>query len=558
MCGIFGGYNISLEETEEGINLIKRGNDGITITELDDKVFFAARRHAIKFSGNEEKLSGHSDQPYYSNDKNIALIFNGEFYNFADYKNQLIKENVEFKTQGDTEVLLKLYEKLGIDFLRDKKIDSLYSIAVHDKKLNKIFIARDWPGRIPLYYYHEKGKFIFSSELKALRAIDGLSLQNPIELEPGKVIEYDITKDDLNVVSSYNLEPFFSKNSENIFKLGEELHKVLDESAKNRTMGDVPICTMLSGGIDSVLTTYYVLKNINFSEVKYQPTSYVFRVKNFDSIDVKTAQIATEGFKEIGLKLKIIEATEDQIVQDMPRIVETFEMRQLKALSFYPLPIYWYLAPEMEKDGFKVTIGGHGVDELLGAYTAWKELKTSHEAQIKLRSRKAFINNIYNNMLKRASIIFMNRGPIEARFPFLNHKVCEFMLGIDTKWLSISKPNAEIMLNLIEEARIQDSIKIIYKNLNLYLNNDKEFFESLSSEEIFDIEKIFWKFPLIASSYFASKESFLSFKDVFRPKIRGQHGAGITYIEPKIVKNYQQYGLTDTDIFKNIAKEIFI
>jgi len=558
MCGIFGGYNLSLDETKKGINLIKRGNDGITITELDDKVFFAARRHAIKFSGNEEKLSGLSDQPYYSDDKNISLIFNGEFYNFADYKNQLIKENIEFKTQGDTEVLLRLYEKLGINFLRDKKIDSLYSIAIHDKKLNKIFIARDWPGRIPLYYYHEKERFIFSSELKALRAIDGLSLQNPIELEPGKIIEYDITKDELNTVSSYNLEPYFSKNSENILKLGEELHGVLDESAKNRTMGDVPICTMLSGGIDSVLTTYYVLKNINFSEVNYQPTSYVFRVKKFDSIDVKTAQVATEGFKEIGLKLKIVEAAEDQIVQDMPGIVETFEMRQLKALSFYPLPIYWYLAPEMKKDGFKVTIGGHGVDELLGAYTAWKELKTSHEAQIKLRSRKAFINNIYNNMLKRASIIFMNRGPIEARFPFLNHKVCEFMLGIDPKWLSLSKSNAEIMINLIEETKIQDSIKVIYKNLSLYLNNEKEFFESLSSEEIFDIEKIFWKFPLIASSYFASKESFLSFKDVFRPKIRGQHGAGITYIEPKIVKNYPKYGSTDTDIFKNISKEIFI
>ncbi len=558
MCGIFGGYNISLEETEKGINLIKRGNDGITVTELSNKVFFAARRHTIKFSGNEKNLSGFSDQPYYSDNKDVALIFNGEFYNFTDYKKELIKEKIKFKTQGDTEVLLKLYEKLGINFLRDKKIDSLYSIAVHDKKLNKIFIARDWPGRIPLYYYHDKGKFLFSSELKALRAVDGLSLQNPIELEPGKILEYDITKDELNTVSNYNLEPYFSKNSENIIKLGEELHKVLDQSAKNRTMGDVPICTMLSGGIDSVLTTYYVLKNINFNEVSYQPTSYVFRVKNFDSIDVKTAKVATEGFKEIGLKLKIIEATEDQIVKDMPGIVETFEMRQLKALSFYPLPIYWYLAPEMKKDGFKVTIGGHGVDELLGAYTAWKELKTSHEAQIKLRSRKAFINNIYNNMLKRASIIFMNRGPIEARFPFLNHKVCEFMLGIDPKWLSLSKSNAEIMVNLIEESGIKDSIRMIYKNLNLYLDDEKEFFESLSSEEIFDIEKIFWKFPLISSSYFASKESFLSFKDVFRPKIRGQHGAGITYIEPKIVKSYPQYGSTDTDIFKNIANKIFI
>ena len=558
MCGIFGGFNLSFDETEKGIDFLKRGNDGITISQLGDKVFFAARRHAIKFSGNEDNLSGYSDQPYYSEDKNIALIFNGEFYNFDVYKKGLIKKNINFESDGDTEVLLKLYEKNGINFLQDKNIDALYSIAVHDKKLKKIFIARDWPGRIPLYYHHDKERFLFSSELKAFRAINGLSLQEPIELEPGKILEYDIANDKLNVLSTYNLEPYFSKNSKDILKLGEEMHKVLNESAKNRTMGDVPICTMLSGGIDSVLTTYYVLKNIDFKKVQYQPTSYVFKVKGFDSIDVKTAEISAKGFQEIGLKLKIIEASENQIVKDMPSIVETFEMRKLKALSFYPLPIYWYLAPEMHKDGFKVTIGGHGVDELLGAYTAWKELKTSHEAQIKLRSRKAFINNIYNNMLKRASIIFMNKGPIEARFPFLNHKVCEFMLGIDPKWLSLSKSNAEIMLKLIEDAKIENSIYTIYKNLNLYLENEKAFFEDLSSEEIYDLEKIFWKFPLISSSYFASKESFLSFKDVFRPKIRGQHGAGITSVEPKIVEKYPQYGNCDTDIFKNISKDIFI
>ena len=557
MCGIFGGYNITLEETKKGITLINRGNDGITNSKLAEKTFFAARRHAIKFSGNEKNLFGNSDQPYYSDDKNIALIFNGEFYNFSQYKDSLIKKKINFKTAGDTEVLLKLYETFGINFLRDKKIDSLYSIAIHDKKLDKIFISRDWPGRIPLYYYHEKGRFIFSSELKAFRAINNLSLQDPTELEPGKIIEYDIKKDELNVISSYDLQPFISKNNNDILKLGKEMHQLLDESAKNRTMGDVPICTMLSGGIDSVLTTHYVLKNIDFNQVKYQPTSYVFRVKGFDSIDVKTAEVATKGFQKIGLKLKIIEAEEDQIVRDMPKIVESFEMRQLKALSFYPLPIYWYLAPQMHKDGFKVTIGGHGVDELLGAYTAWKELKTSHEAQIKLRSRKAFINNIYNNMLKRASIIFMNRGPIEARFPFLNHNVCEFMLGIDPKWLSLNKLNAELMIKLIEETSIQESLVNIYKNLNLYINDEKAFFNELSPEEILDIEKIFWKFPLIASSYFASKESFLSFKDVFRPKIRGQHGAGLTYIEPKIVSNYPKYGSTDIEIFKNISQEIF-
>jgi len=558
MCGIFGGYNIGQEETEQAISLIRRGDDGITISKLDDKIFFAARRHTIKYSGNEKNLSGKSDQPYFSDDKNISLIFNGEFYNFENYKKNLIKKNVKFCSRGDTEVLLRLYETYGINFLRDKNIDALYSLAIFDKKINKIYISRDWPGRIPLYYFYDKNKFIFSSELKGFKAIKDIHLQSPIELEPGKILEYDIKNKTLNTVSSYNLEPNFSVNNNNILKLGEEMHKVLNESAKNRTMGDVPICTMLSGGIDSVLTTYYVLKNIDFNKVNYQPTSYVFRIKGFDSIDVKTAEIASQGFKDIGLKLKIVEADGDEVIKDMPGIVESFEMRKLKALSFYPLPIYWYLAPIMFKDKFKVTIGGHGVDELLGAYTSWKELKTSHQAQIKLRSRKAFINNIYNNMLKRASIIFMNRGPIEARFPFLNHKVCEFMLGIDPKWLSLSKSNAEIMINLIEETKIKKSLKKIYENLLLYINDEKAFFNNLSSEEILDIEKIFWKFPLIASSYYASKESFLCFKDVFRPKIRGQHGAGITYLEPKIVKKYSKYGKTDTEIFKNISEEIFI
>ena len=322
MCGIFGGYNIPLDNVKKGINLIKRGNDGITVAELDKKIIFAARRHTIKFSGNENNLQENSDQPYYSENKDISLIFNGEFYNFEKYKEKLKKKGTLFKTQGDTEVLLKLYESYGIEFLRDKGIDSLYSIAIFDKKLNKIFISRDWPGRIPLYYFCDKEKFIFSSELKAFKAVKGLSLQKPFELEPGKIVEFDIENRELKIVSNYDLQPYFSKNNNDILKLGQELHSVLDESAKNRTMGDVPICTMLSGGIDSVLTTYYVLKNINFNKVDFEPTSYVFKVKGFDSIDVKTAKVATAGFEKIGLKLKVIEAEENQIIADMPKIVK--------------------------------------------------------------------------------------------------------------------------------------------------------------------------------------------------------------------------------------------
>ena len=553
MCGIFGGQNVNKDEVEKAINLIKRGEDGISIETLNDDIIFASRRHLVKKSGKDYIKK--SDQPYFNSKKEIALIFNGEFYNFENYKNNLIEEKVKFDSTGDTEVFLKLYEKRGIDFLFDRQIDSLFAIAIYDSIKKKIFIARDWPGRIPLYYYHDKNKFIFSSELKAFKAIKNLSLQKPIELEPGHYIEFDLKSNAMKKVKFYEVKNNLIKKDEKILDVGLKLHQLLDESAKNRTMADVPICTMLSGGIDSVLSTFYVFKNLNFKNMNYQPTSYVFSVKDFVSTDVEKARIAAKSFSSINLKLVEVTAHKDEIVKDTKSIIETFEMRKMKALSFYPLPIYWFLAPQMKKDGFKVTIGGHGVDELLGAYDSWKELNASHDVQVRPISRLAFINNIYNNMLKRASIIFMNRGPIEARFPFLNPIVCEYMLSIDKKWLQISPENAEILLKLLDKKKIR-SLEKFSENLHAYLAHP----ESLDKDAEkfgYDLKKIFWKFPLIVSSYFASEESFLSFDQVFNPKLRGQHGAGITSVEGDIVKKYKDFGNTDTEIFKSMANNIF-
>lgn len=558
MCGIFGGYNISSKICEDSINLIDRGNDGISISELEKDIFFAARRHLIKISGLEDKFNQKSDQPYYSEDNNIAIVFNGEFYNFEEYKKDLVKKGIKFKTSGDTEVFLKLYELKGISFLEDKNIDAFFSIAIYDKRINKLFIARDWPGRVPLFYLYNENRFIFSSELKGFRGVPNISLQQPIELEPGHYVEFDLKSKNITKIKYFTPSPaILEQKNKDIFKIGQKLHLLLDSSSRNRTMGDVPICTMLSGGIDSLLTTFYVFNNINFSNKDYLPTSYVFQVEGFDSIDVERAKIAAKGFSEIGLKLKIITATKKQIIEDAPKIINSFEMRELKALSFYPLPIYWYLGPEMKKDGFKVTIGGHGVDELLGAYDSWKELDKPHSVQVRLASRLAFINKIYFNMMKRASVIFMNRGPIEARFPFLRPEVCEYMLAIDKKWLELNPQNAEIAIDLIEKSKSKN-IENIKKLLINYLNDQKNFFEKNNgNEDGYELQKIFWKFPLIVSSFFASQESFLKFDLVFRPKLRGQHGAGITSIEKDLVKHYRTYGNNDIDVFKNMSLEIF-
>lgn len=560
MCGIVGGIGLSEEEAYQCLLNIKRGDDGITVKKYGD-VIMGSRRHLVKES-HKDVPAGQSDQPYDSDDGKIHLIFNGELYNFADLKSKLLSHHKTFHTDGDTEVFLKLYEYYGKDFVKRSEIDSMFAIAILDEKRKKLHITRDWPGRLPLFYYYdpEKKIFLFSSELKGFRSLSWMELSRPIELKPGYIASLDIDTFKLDIEQYYKPRPV--KKELPLLKIGEELHQLLKSSASHRTMGDVPICTMLSGGIDSLMTTYYVLSSIDFKKVGYRPTSYVFALENFDSPDVNRAKVAAEGFRWLDLELKEIRVPGERVVKDIPDIIEIFEMRKIKALSVYPLPIYYYLAPEMRKDGFKVTIGGHGVDELLGAYDSWKELDASHKVQVDYRSRLMFINAIYENMMRRASIIFMNRGPIEARFPFLEVKVCEFCLGIDPKWLSISTENAEILLKLIDKKggpkdNWTEQLRLIYGCLSSYLDNNGKHPEGADKAVVHETEKIIWKLPLVVAGMYAVSESDMSFFTLFNAKLRGQHGSGLTSLEPKIIERYKDMGSTDTEIFKSIVRKAF-
>jgi asparagine synthase (glutamine-hydrolysing) len=560
VCGIFGGVGISEQEARTALEHINRGDDGITVT-THGGVVLGSRRHLVKISNKKGILDGQSDQPYHSDIRPVSLVFNGEFYNFAEYKAGHLG-NASFQTEGDTEVFLKLYERDGIDFLKRSDIDSMFALGILDREERKLHVARDWPGRVPVFYYYDADSrvFVFSSQLSGLRTLERVDLNTAQELVPGHYLTLDLDTFELETTRYYRVTPI--KKDQELLDIGMELHQHLHRSARNRTMGDVPICTMLSGGIDSLLTTYYVLSNIDFANVPYQPTSYVFAVEGFDSPDVHRARIAAAGFQEIGLTHKEVYAPAEQLVEDIPDIITLFEMRRIKALSVYPLPIYYYLAPVMKADGFKVTIGGHGADELLGAYDNWKELNSPHDVQCTYAARKIFINNIWENMMRRASVIFMERGPIEARFPFLQPGVCEYLLGVDPKWLKITPHNAELMLKLIADrggAREEwgDKLPWIHDYLVQYVDTGGQTPEGFDDEHRTEVEKLFWKFPLMVAGMHAAAESYLPFHLLFNAKLRGQHGAGISSLEPQIVERYAHLGGTDIEIYRSIVTKAF-
>ncbi len=561
MCGIFGGIGITPEEADTCLQHIRRGWDGITVRQYGD-VVLGSRRHLVKESHKAGVIQGESDQPYVSSDGKARLVFNGEVFNFAELRKDLEEAGFSFETDGDTEVLLRLYEQQGKDFVKNRAMDAMFAFGIYDEDKGEIIISRDWPGRLPLFYYYnpEKRVFVFSSELKGLRALGWVPMNDPIELTPGDMAVLDVETFELRIGPYYRPEP--RKTTLPLWEVGGEFHRLLKQSARNRTMGDVPICTMLSGGIDSLMTTYYVLSSIDFNKVSYRPTSYVFAIDDYESEDVRRARIAAEGFREMGLTLKEVRVPRQQVIEDLPDIVETFEMRKVKSLSVYPLPIYYYLGPEMWKDGFKVTIGGHGVDELLGAYDAWKELKVQHHVQIQPRSRLLFMSAIYENMLRRASIIFMNRGPIEARFPFLEPKVCEYALGIDTQWLVLNASNAEAMLKLMEakagpRSTWATETSELYDYLVRYLDNNGAHPEGTDEATIISVEKVFWKLPLVVAGMHAVDESFLPFHCILFPKLRGQHGSGLTSLEPLVVERYRDLGSTDQQIFKAFMRKAY-
>lgn len=284
MCGICGVVHLDgqpvTERLLEAMNdtLTHRGPSGAGYF-VDDNVGLAMRRLSII------DVAG-SDQPLYNEDESIALIFNGEIYNFKDLRNDLIHKGHRFRTDGDGETVAHLYEEYGVDCF--KHLRGMYAIALWDKREKRLLLARDRMGQKPLYFYQDDKVLVFASEIKSIlqhpdvprvsvftnpadiatflsygyvpapqTAFQGIYMllpANVLQLDGGncKQFPYWELPDLASSDEQANPEPY-------IF----QLQNLLEEAVKLRLISDVPLGAFLSGGLDSSLIVALMQKHSN-------------------------------------------------------------------------------------------------------------------------------------------------------------------------------------------------------------------------------------------------------------------------------------------------------
>ena len=357
-------------------------------------------------------------QPLYTKDKNLVLAANGEIYNHQEIKSNL-KSNYEFLTNSDCEVILALYNEKGNDFLED--LNGIFSFALYDEKKDVFLIARDHMGIIPLYMgWDKEGNFFVASELKALEGY----CQEIKLFPPG----HYFSSEDGQLTKWYQRDwknyENVKDNTTNISHLRESLSKAV----KRQLMSDVPYGVLLSGGLDSSITTA-IAKTFcqNRIETKDQkkawwPSLHSFSVGLKDSPDLLAAKTVSEYIGTIHHEIIFTVQEGLDAIKDVIYHLETYDVTTIRAST----PMY-LMARVIKSMGLKMVISGEGADEIFGGYLYFHKAPNPEELH-KETVRK--LDKLYQYDCLRANKSLAAWG-IEGRVPFLDKEFMDVAMRIN-------------------------------------------------------------------------------------------------------------------------------
>ena len=376
MCGITGWANLDSrtpppEGGEELLRLMcdrmtHRGPDSEGYL-LDEGIALGMRRLAII-----DLLTG--EQPAFNEDHSIAVILNGEIYNYRELRADLEKRGHHFRSESDTEILPHLYEEHGGEMVQH--LNGMFAFALWDETRRRLFIARDRFGEKPLYWGVFDGVLLFASEPKVLLAhpsvrpnlnLNALRRYLSFDYVPAPLSIYEgvsklpaahtLTLEDgqIRVERYWQLSYKTRQPVPNVHEAADQLRELLADSVRMRLVSDVPLGVLLSGGIDSSMVTALAVRassetvktfSISFAEASFDESSYARAVAKFLGTDHHeerfSASLAANLVSEIG-------AWMDEPISD-PSLVPT------------------YLLSRFTRKHVTVALGGDGGDEIFAGY----------------------------------------------------------------------------------------------------------------------------------------------------------------------------------------------
>ena len=377
MCGIAGFVSRSLS-----FDTLKGMGDAITHRGPDDTGYYYNGSVGMVLKRLSIIDVDNGRQPAYSEDGKIAVILNGEIFNFQQLREELCSDGHMISNNSDTAVLPHMYEKYGTDMFRN--LSGQFAIAIYDEIKNILILARDRTGIIPLSFYHKNNELIFASEIKSIMAsgrterklsyqafCDIFTFWSPqsdrtifsgiYSVLPGEYLVYK----DKSLKRTLYYKMSYQRIDETIRfdEARENVEELLLRAVKKRLIGDVKVSTYLSGGLDSSLITSIVASrfdsnveafSIGFEDINYDEYRYQKLVCDY-----------------LGIKQKTILFRNSEIPELLKEIIRHTETPLLRA---GPVPLY-KLSALVRSSGTKVVLSGEGSDELFGGYDIFREVK---------------------------------------------------------------------------------------------------------------------------------------------------------------------------------------
>ena len=369
-------------------------------------------------------------QPLYSEDNSIVLAANGEIYNHKELRKQF-EGKYNFKTESDCEVILALYQEKGVDFVDD--LNGIFAFAIYDSSKDTYFIARDHMGIIPLYMgWDIHGTFYVASELKALEGVCA-----KIELFPPG---HYWSSGDEAPTQWYKRDWVDFENVKNNPTSIEDLHDALSDAVHRQLMSDVPYGVLLSGGLDSSITSALAKKfsskrvESDDKQAAWWPQLHSFSVGLEGSPDLAAAKKVSKHIGSIHHEVVFTIQEGLDAIKDVIYHLETYDITTVRAST----PMF-LMARSIKSHGIKMVLSGEGADELLGGYLYFHKAPSAEEFH-KETVRK--LDKLHQYDCLRANKSLAAWG-IEGRVPFLDKEFIDVAMRINPKDKMINKERME-------------------------------------------------------------------------------------------------------------------